>query len=252
MIKFFSDNLVRQANLFSANENKMFPVFNLKDPRRSKVFRSIGDSSTITFDFLEKSLIDSVIIVPDARTFFGFVTATLKLSEHGDFDLPDFETTIDIFEKTNFAIKEFETKEYRFAQLVLTSSLGYCELSKVFIGQVTKFEDNMGIDLGWSFTNDEIVNQTKNSLGQVFTDLISRQKRLDFAVSTMNKDELEMMTWLTDRHGTVEPFFVSLDIPEVNNIRHRNSGYYRFNDIPSEKNKAYGLYDSSYKLLEAM
>ena len=72
MIKFYSNNLL-ETSLFSAtSENALFPVLNIMDYRRSKVYRSNSNSSSIVMDFGSMKEMDSIIIVDNPRSGFGF------------------------------------------------------------------------------------------------------------------------------------------------------------------------------------
>lgn len=252
MIKFFAENLVKQSRIYVDSENKLFPKENIFDNRRSKVFRSLTNSAEIIFDLQEKSFVETVILVPPKKGFFGFTSARIQLDEHGDFTVPLIDEAIEVFDVAEIATVTFPKTEARFVKIILNSSLNYCELSKIFIGSESSIGDENGVDNGWIFVNDEIVSISKNALGQIFSDKIARQKKLSFEINTMIEEELNVMTGITDRLGRTEPIFILVNCKEENEIKHRRSGYYRFTDIPDEKNKVYGLYDMSYKLEEYM
>lgn len=251
MIKLYSNNLIEQAVIAASSENAQFPKENLQDYRRTKVFRSTSNSSSITFDLQETSLIDSIIIVDEPRNGFGISTITLELNATSDFTTPAFTQALTLNETHGIAHAEFAQQSYRFARLVMTSTLGYCELSKVFLGEKIEFPNNMGIDLGWSYQDDELSTVKKNRYGQRFIDVIARQKSLSFAIRSMNADELDQIMEIYDQKGKTKPFYVRIGDDTIVNDPDRFAGVFFLESIPSVINKSFGLYDLSMSIEEA-
>lgn len=252
MIKFFSDNLVDSAITTASNENSLFPVSNLTHPFRTKVFRSTTNSDTIVFDFLETSEIDSIMIVDDPRQGFGFTAITLELNSINTWGAPAFSQALTLNTTHGIAKAEFVTQNYRFARLVITSTLGYCEISKLFIGKGIEFENGMGIDLGWTYQDRDLSIVKENTYSQKFIDVKTRQKQIAFALKSLNPDELDQVFELYDDRGTTKPFFLSLGCADMINDQDRFGGMYFMNAIPAITNKSFGLYDLSMSLEEAM
>lgn len=252
MMKFFVENLVSHSRLYPSNENKLFPVSNLFDHRRSKVFRSTANNVNITFDFQEKNFVETIILVPSKMDFFGFSRAFILLDEHGDFTSPLISREVEIFDKAGIATVTIPKTEARFARLYLESTLGYCELSKIFIGEPLNLGEQNGVDHGWGFTIGDLSTVTKNQSGQIFVDKMPRQKKLDFKFTTMIEEELNVLTDMTDRIGVTKPFFVLIDNRNEDQKKHRRSGMYRLVVVPEEANKFHGLYDMSFRAEEVM
>jgi hypothetical protein len=251
MIKFYSNNLVDQAVITASTENAQFPVENLQDHRRTKVFRSTSNSSSVIFDLQETSLIDSIIIVDEPRNGFGISTVTLQLNGTSDFSSPAFTQAITLNDTHGIGHAEFAEQSYRFARLVMTSTLGYCELSKVFIGQKIQFENNMGIDLGWTYQDDELSIVKKNRYSQRFVDVISRIKSMNFSIRSMNADEFDQIMEIYDEKGKTKPFYVLNGDDTMVNDPDRFAGMFFLETVPSITNKSFGLYDISMNLEEA-
>lgn len=252
MIKFYSSNLVDDADISATNENSLFPATNVQHAFRTKVFRSTTNSDSVTFDLQETSDIDTVIIVPDPLQGFGVSTATLQLNSTSDFTSPAYSTAISIDNVHGFGFAEFTTKSYRFARIVMTSTLGYCELSKVFIGEKIEFSNGTGIELGWSYRDDETSVTKKNVYGQRFVDVRARQKKLNFSLKSFDKDEINQVFELYDDKGETKPFFLRLGDASMINDPDRFNGMYYMNSVPDIINKSFGLYDLSMSLEEAM
>lgn len=252
MMKFFAENLVMQSRVYPTSENKLFPASNLFDYRRSKVYRSMNNLSNVVFDFQEKSFVDTVIIVPSKSDFFGFTKVFLQLDLHGDFTDPLLTQEIPIFDSSEIATITIPKTEARFAKIAMESTLGYCELSKVFIGEVVDFGEFNGVDHGWKFSIEDLSAITKNQHGQIFSDKMPRQKRMSFKFTTMFEDEMNALTQMTDRLGLTKPLFILVDNNNEDQIMHRRSGMYRLTDIPDEENRFHGLYDMSFRVEEVM
>ena len=251
MIKFYSNNLIEQAVITASTENAQFPKENIQDYRRTKVFRSTNNSSWVVFDFQETSLIDSIVLVDEPRNGFGVSTITLELNATNEWSSPALTQALTLNETHGIAHAEFAEQSYRFARLVMTSTLGYCELSKLFIGQKIEFPNNMGIDLGWSYQDDELSTVRKNRYGQRFIDVITRQKSFGFAIRSMNADELDQIMEIYDNKGKTKPFFVRIGDDTIVNDPDRFAGIFFLESIPSVTNKSFGLYDLSMSIEEA-
>jgi hypothetical protein len=252
MISFYSTNLVDQATVTASSENQLFPVENIQDYRRTKVFRSQANSVNIDFDLGETSEIDSIILVDDPRSEFGLSTVTLQLNGSTDFSSPAFSQALTLNEYFGVGYAEFDLQEYRYARLVVTSTLGYCEISNLFIGKKIAFENNMVIDFGWSYQNDEIHTTKKNRYGQRFIDAVTRQSKINFSIKSMNPDELDQILEIYDTKGETKPFFMRLGCDDMINDKDRFAGMYFLANVPSITNKSFALYDMSFQLEEAM
>lgn len=252
MFKLYASNLVDQSIITASSENILFPKSNLTHPFRTKVFRSTDNSSSLIFDFSETSEVDSVVIVDVPRDGFGVSTLTIQFSGTSDFTSPAFSQALTINTVHGIATAYFATQSYRFARIVMTSTLGYCELSKVFIGKAIEFENGMGVDIGWSFRDDELSKSKENSYGQMFVDVKTRRRFFSFNINSMNKDELDQVLELYDDKGETKPFYFTLGTTDMVNDPARFSGMYYLASVPSITNKSFGLYDISLSLKEAM
>jgi len=251
MISFYSTNLIDQASMTASSENALFPLANLKDDRRTKVFRSNSNSDSIVFDFGTASVVNSILLVDSPRSGFGILTATFQMNTTNVWTSPAFSTTVTINTAQGFGFKEFTNQTYRYARIVLTSSLGYCEISNIFIGQKITFANGMGIDLGWNYQDKELSTIKENRYGQKFVDVISRQKQISFSIRSMDKTELDQVLVVYDSKGTTKPFFVRIGDSSMINDPDRFAGMFYLNTIPQINNKSYGLYDISMNLEEA-
>lgn len=252
MISFYADNLIDQSNITASTENALFPASNLTHAFRTKVFRSTSNSDSVVFDFLENSEVDSIIIVDNPRAGFGVTTVTLELNATNNWTSPAFSQVVTLNQVHGIGHAEFATQNYRFARIVMTSTLGYCELSKVFIGKKIAFANGMGIDLGWTYQDQDLSSVRENSYGQKFVDLKTRRRRISFSIKSMNPDEFDQVMEIYDAKSITKPFFMRLGCDDIINDTDRFSGMFYMDSVPPITNKSFGLYDISKTLEEAM
>jgi hypothetical protein len=252
-IKFYSGNLVDQATLSASTENALFPLENLQDPRRTKVFRSTTNSDTVVLDFQETSDVDSVFIVSNPIDGFGISTLAIDLNATNSWGAPAYSDTVTWSTVHGLGYNEFAaTQSYRFARLSLTSTLGYCELSKLFIGKKISLLNDRSINYGWSYVSKDNSRTQENRYGQRFSDVINRQRQFNISFSNINKDQLDQIFEIYDDKGLTKPFFVRIGCDEMISDKRRFSGMVYLNSIPQITNRFFNNYSLSMTLEEAM
>lgn len=248
--EIYSDNLIFQSKISASSENLQFPLSNLLDPRRSKVFRSITNQVEIVFDFNETSEIDCFMIVDDKRNGFGITSIELKFYATSNWAEATEVEVIEMNPQLGIGFKEFPKKNFRFCKLTATSSLDYCELSKIFIGK--KMELGRSISFGWSIKQNDLSRKQTNRYGQVFVDSVRTQKTINARLTLLDKDQLDkIFTWL-DTYSEIRPFFVRIGCDNMVNDNRRFSGMVYLNDAPTITNSSFNRYDLSFTLIEAM
>jgi len=249
--EMYTKNLVDQSVITASSENALFPKSNIQDARRSKVFRSTSNSDSVVFDFGETSDVNTCFIVADKRNGFGISTLTLQFNGTNSWGAPAATETITFSEQHGLGFLEFTTTHsYRFCRAVLTSTLGYCEVSKIYLG--TKMELGRSINFGWSYKDSEIVSQKSNRYGQIFSDIISRQKTINASLSYLTKDQLDKIFEIYDLCGESKPFFVKIGCDNMINDNRRFSGMVYFDNVPTITNSNFNKYNMSISLKEAL
>lgn len=252
-IKFYSGNLVDQATLSSSTENALFPLNNLKDPRRTKVFRSTSNSDTVFLDFQQTSDIDSLFVVSNPFDGFGVSTIAIDLNATNTWGAPAYSDTVTWSTVHGVGYNEFTaTQAYRFARLSLTSTLGYCELSKIFIGKKISLLNDRSINYGWSYQSRDNSKIQENRYGQKFSDVINRQRVFEISFSNINKDQLDQIFEIYDDKGLTKPFYIRIGCDEMINEKRRFAGMVYLNSIPQITNRFFNNYSLSMSLEEAM
>jgi len=251
-IGIYSENLVNQAlSLTPSTENLQFPATNLLDDRRTKVFRSTTNSDSIIVDFQETSEIDSIFAVDNQLDGFGISTLDVDFNATSDFSSPPVSISVPIDTKHGVALKEFTQVEYRFARIRLTSTLGYCELSKIFIGKKLVIPDERCINFGWTYDDQELSKVQENRYGQKFIDIISRQRRFNFRFSLLDKDQIEAIFDVYDRAGKTKPFFIAIGDTSMATEPNRFASMVYLNTVPQITNDFFNRYSLSFSVEEA-
>ena len=247
--EIYSDNLLAQSTITASSENLLFPLANLKDPRRSKVYRSTSSTASIVLDFNETSEVDSFFMMSDKKNGFGVSTVTLQFNGTNSWSSPASTETIEFSQTFGVGFKEFTTVSYRFCRIVMTSTLSYCELGKIFIGK--KLDLGKSINFGWSIKDNELSNKQTNRYGQLFVDVIIRQKTINCALSYLDKEALDKVNSWLDLVGESKPFFIKLGCDNMVNDNRRFSGMVYLSDVPTISNPYFNKYNLSMTLIEA-
>jgi hypothetical protein len=247
--KIFSENLVDQATIAASSENALFPVGNIQDPRRSKVYRSTSNSDNIVLDFQETSDVSAIFLVADKRAGFGVSTVTIEFNGTDYWTSPPESIVVPFSQVHNIGYVELPaTISYRFARIVMTSTLGYCELSSLFIG--TNLNLERSINFGWTIKDEELSQKQRNRYGQIFTDVILRQKNIGCAMRNIQKEDLALINGLLDRVGETKPFYIKLGDNTIVDDYRRFSGPVYLDDIPNITNSNFNRYNFSMSLRE--
>jgi hypothetical protein len=248
--ELYPSNLINQSTITASTVNALFPISNLKDYRRSKVYRSTTNADTVVIDFNETSEVDSFFIVSDKRAGFGISTITLEFNATNSWGAPAATETVTFSDIYGVGFKEFAvTHSYRFCRLVLTSTLGYCELSYIYLGK--KMQIDRGISFGWTYKDDDLSQKKANRYGQLFSDIIMRQKTISGALRLLDKDKLEKFFAIYDLCGETKPFFIRLGCDLMIDDYRRFSGMVFFSDVPTITNTNFNKYNLTLTMREA-
>ena len=254
MIKFFSNNLVETATMTPSTVNAQYPVSNLQHEFRTKAFRSTTNSDNIVFDLGSIEDVDSIAIVDNWKNGFGISTVTIEANATDVWTSPAFSTTLTFDTEFGIGIKEFTEESYRYWRIVLTSTLGYCELAYLFIGKATAITTN-GVDFGFGFKNTDLKKFKKTRYGQEYIDDIGTQKSLSkLSFKVMNNDEMDQILDVTDNRRTIKPFIVKMgdDTDTIISNENRLNGLYKLISNPSVTAKTVAYWDVTLNVREQM
>lgn len=251
-IVFYHSNLAKTASVTPSTENAQYPVSNLNDDRRTKVYRSTSNSDNVVFDLGSTEDVDAVCISPNWQTGFGFTAITIEANATDSWGAPAFSQSFTFDSTFGVGITEFSaTQSYRFWRLVITSTLGYCELANVFIGPKTDISTN-GIADGISYQEMDLVNRRTSEYGQEFIDDITTQTRLDsMQYNHMTTAEVTQFLSIYDNVRSVTPFWVRFkNLDSVLDDADRYSGIYKFSSKPKIQIRKAGFFNVPFSLVE--
>lgn len=252
-ISFLANNLIDSATLTASSENSQFPVLNIKNDFRTKVYRSTSNSDNIVIDLGAAAAIDSFGIVDNWRDGFGVTSITLEGNSFDTWGAPAFSTTITLDTTFGVGVQTFAEQSYRYWRIVMTSTLGYCEIANIFLGKANTITTN-GPAYGWTYKNKDMKIESTTRFGQKFIDNIGQQKELsNFKFMVMNQTELQVIFDVFDNRRTVLPMFLKLG--EGNGVilpdEDRINGMYYLTTEPVFNNTTVGFYDVTLNFIEA-
>lgn len=260
-LKLFPFNLVVQDTtvIVADSVNAQFPVDNIKDPRTTKVSRSVTGtlSNAYVFDNITAEDIDAVMVVPHILDGFVGISGDITVKANiidGDWGAAPLSTTITPSDEFGFGFVAFSSSEtYRFWQLTFSNTSDFTELSKVCIATdaFAAFADN-NIDFGWTKQTRDASKFRRNRYRQRFVDKILNQDFYKFNFNLLNKDELDAVVDALDEVGEHTPFWMIVDSDAtIVNDAERFAGTFYLTSKPVVTNTAFGLYNLSISAEEA-
>lgn len=233
MIKFYVYNEIDNGVLTASTENATFPLSNLKDPRRTKTYRSNTNSDSVVLDMGGFKPIDSFFMVDHTFNGFNLATLTLEFNSTNVWTSPALSIPITIDYINGVALYDFPTPvTYRFCRFVMSSVSGFCELPKLFLGLRSTYSF---VDFSYplNFQINDLSTVTKNRYGQKFIDEVGTQRNIRANIDYIPKDDIDdFLEWLTVVSIT-KPFFINFDNGQMSTDINKFNGYYFLNGEPS-------------------
>lgn len=247
---FLVDNLIKSAVISSTSTNAQYPLSNLKDDRRTKTFRSLSNSTTITLDFLTARPVNVLAFVDDGSNGLGFTACTLQLNNVDVWTSPAVSVSVSVDGLNGFAYAYLDNlANYRYARLVLTGTAGYVELSKVFIGESFQLGDlSFNYPLNFAYNNNATVS--KNRLGQKFIDEINSYRTIAGSITTMTKEEVQPLLELCKYASFTRPIWLIFPEGVITEDNDQLNGYYYLKDDPSFSYVAGNFWNTSLSFEE--
>jgi hypothetical protein len=229
---FLYNNLIKTAVLTPSTVSAQYPVANLVDDRRTKVYRSTSNSDNIEIDLGSAQDINAFSIVHNG-TAFGVSTVTIELNSTNVWTSPAVSQVITLDTTHGFGYHIFNIDQnYRYARIVLTSSLAYCEVSKIFLGKYASIGE-LTFEYPIKYKQNNNSSVTKNRLGQRFIDLINTQKEISGSISTMTKEEVAPLLSMLDFTSFTLPIWLIFPEGNITTDNDRINGYYYLKDDPT-------------------
>lgn len=231
-VKFYYDNLVKNSLIEASSVNLEFPIDNIKDDRRTKVFRSNTNNDYLVFDFGSFVEIDSFCIVNSSLGGFKISKLTLEFNNSNFWTSPAFSQEIDLDYEFGFGFYEFSSiQNFRFARILMESSSGFCEISNVFFGK--RLEDAL-TDFSYplNFKKNSLSTKQVNRYGQKFIDEIVTQKTISGKIDYISSEFVDDFDDFINYVSTTVPFFVRFESVSMFKNMNRINGHYYFQDEP--------------------
>jgi len=252
MIKFLANNLVEGATITGSTSNAQFPASNIAEDFRTKVWRSTSNSDNVVFDLGSIEPVDYLAIADNWQSGFGVSTITVEANATDSWGAPSFSTTLTFSSTFGVGLKSITEQSYRYWRFVVTSTLGYCELSNIFIGKAVDITTN-GVDYNWSYLNADLKKVSTSRYGQEFIDDMGQRKELNgLSMKVVDTTELDQFFEVFDERRTIKPFFI--DFADENNVisndSNRFSGIYKFKNEPEITNVSSGFWNTTFSLKE--
>jgi hypothetical protein len=251
MIKFYFNNLLTGAQITTTTENAQFKAGNVRDDRRTKVYRSLSNSDSLTIDIGENAAMDSFFIVDNPKDGFGVNALSIHASSSPSFSPDLLNESVSLSYKYGQGFLKFDEISARYFKIEASSSLPYCELSNFFIGKEMELIDDKSINFGWTHQEDELINKSFNRYGQQFSDLIGTQRIFNLSFTNLTKDQLQQLDEMFDYCGTHTPFFTRIGCPDIQNELERYAGMVFMVNKPTKTNTFFNRYSLSMTLREA-
>lgn len=229
--KFYIYNELENGTLSASSENASFPLENLKDVRRTKTFRSNSGSDSVVVDLGSNRPLDSFFIVDNPASGFGISTLTFEANPTNVWTSPLVSQSVSLDTTNGIGVLEFTSANCRFVRLVMTSTLGYCELSNFFIGTRTEYAD-FDISYPVNFQWNNLSTVSKNRYGQRFIDEVTTQRIVSGSLENMNQSEMDSVSdWVNYISNTI-PFFIRFDAIQAITNPNKLNGFYYLNSEP--------------------
>jgi hypothetical protein len=249
--RFYALNQIYNAVLTPSTVNAQYPVSNIQDDRRTKTFRSTTNSDNIVFDFGSPIEIDSFCIVDSAINGFGLATLTLELNSTNSWGAPQVSVPVTLDLVNGFGnFEQASGNFYRYARLVMTSTLGYCEISNIFFGARTQLTDN-DITFPISYDQGTIAVIAKNRYGQRFIDEVGTQRKMSFSIGTLTIAEMDILFEMIENNASTVPLFIKFCENTLSSDQNRFNGMYYFTDDPKASYTQGGYWSVNMSVEEA-
>lgn len=248
-MKILALNQVYKALLSSSTENAQFPLGNIKDDRRTKVFRTTESSGWIVFDFGESVKIDSFCIVDNNQVGFSFNSFSFALNNSNAWGSPLYQSNVTLDDKNGIGFLFFEKISARYARIEFESTEQFCEISNLFIGS-SQNEVFPIYPIRYNPANR--ANISINRFGQKFIDEIASQKNISLDFAFLTNDEMEGFFETLDYNSNTIPLFIVFDCTNISNDKNRLSGFYYLKGSPQPEFVLGNFWNLSLEFEEAM
>lgn len=220
-LRLVRDYTSRDDVTFTASTaDSEFPVNNLRDSLRSKVWRTTSVSSqSVVVDLQTQEEADSFAVFFRANQpirLTGGATIRIEGNHSSSFTSPVFSQVVTLDNDAGI-ISHFEASQqsFRYWRLFIDdpgNPYGGLEVSKFVVGKAEKF-DGAGRGFKWSHVDPSRTQRTP--FGQQYSDVLPTRKRFQFELPVEDFDSFETAINFYSLLGKTESFMVALDPDEI-------------------------------------
>ncbi len=255
---FFYNNLLDVATLTASSAATGFPASNLKNPFRTKVWRTAGATAGTANLVIDHATAKAVTCVALAGYNWTSAPGTLNL----EFNATDAWGAPSATEALTWSanptangnfgiiIKTFASKSYRYNRLNVVYSPGAVptdwDLGRIFLG--TYFEPTYNYGPAWSgnYVDESIGNRTIG--GQDHFDEITKYREFAFSFRVDSQTQWELFQLMFLTVGRSKDLFVAMD---YDNEPNEMTIYGKLSQLPAMTSYAFQAVDINFKLTES-
>lgn len=255
-IHFLSENQIDNATLSitTGAANAQFPLSNIQNDSPSIKFRSTGNTVVILADMTTTRTVDAMSIVGDPTGTFGVTAVEFKFSLTTDFSGSTAHNAT-LNSENNFGFKLLTSAETaRYAQITLTGTGSFSELSNVFVGEAINLT-NMNLSIpSFNYGHDDQSTIKTNRYGQRFIDTRNKIKNIAGSLEFLNATEQDQIETMIRAKALSKPLWIIVDSAGVSatDAEYKFSMYGYLTDMPEWSAAGNFHYNTSISMQEAI
>lgn len=209
-----------QTTVTASSSDVNFPVSNLKNPFRSKRWRSTDcTSENVVFDLVTTEAIDSVLLLwpkEDGIRLTSGAVIKVQANATNVWTSPAVDQTLTINDDYEIASHYFTTDQnYRYWRILITDASnpwGYIEVGQVWLGKALSIEN---AENGFKFNLDDKTKVTKTDYGHNYSDELPIFASVEVSYSYIEYEVAQLLEKAFRRNGSKHPVLLALDPEET-------------------------------------
>ncbi len=205
-----------QTTITATSENPNFPVSNLKNPLRSKRWRTTGiDDEAVIFDMQTAEDIDSVVLLwpkEDGIRLTNSVTITIQANATNVWTSPAVTQTLTVDNTYSIASHYFSSSQsYRYWRLLIddpTNPDGFIELGMIWLGQGLEIDNAQN---GFKYSIMDTSKISENAFNHKYVDEYPQVALLELKYSYFDYDAIRILENAYRINGSRKPVLVVVD-----------------------------------------
>ena len=247
------------VSLTASTADSAFPVSNLRNFQRGRVWRTTSSSAqSLIMDLKTAEEIDTALLIFEKDSVLTFHTGqTIKIQANAtnEWSSPAVDETLSLDE--SFGVMSFfwsTAQEYRYWRLYMDDPLngfGYFEVPKLFLGKALQLTQPPSI--GFSLSEDDQSNISKTDYGVEYSDVYPGRRDLSLRYVALTDADRDSLRQVYERLGKVKPLVVSLDRLETTFLDKDEYIFYGYLDNNYNATQVfYNFFDVNLQLREAL